>query len=146
MIEEDGPKTFDAAAAHLQYNDFVGTVAIDDPHRLDGLLTRADIDPGLWRVVGLRVFLIGKREGVRGDLRFYVVDQSDLAEVGNLSGMVDDYGRIPVKEIRVADPDGSIIQEALFPLVTGTVIEVVSGRVRQEGWQLRVGAAEEEES
>ena len=146
MLEEDEPETFDATAAHFQHDDFVGTVAIDDFDHLDGLLTRAGIDPGLWHIVGLHVFLIGHGKGkdLRGDLCFYVVDQSDLAEIGNLSGMVDDDGRIPVKEIRVADPDGSIVREALFPLVKGTVIEVVSRRVRQEGWQLRVGNAEEE--
>jgi hypothetical protein len=144
MPEEDELKMFDATAAHLQHDEFVGTVAIDDPSHLKGLLTRTGIDPEAWYVLGLSVFLIGQGTGVRGDLRFYVVDRSDLAETGNLPGLVDDDGRIPVKEIRVADPDGAIVQEALFPLVKGTVIEVVSSRVRKERWQLRVGDAEED--
>lgn len=137
------PGTFDASAAHAQWDEFVGTIAIDDLSHLDALLTRAGIDPAAWHVLGLKIFLIGHGNAVAargpfsGDLRFYVVDRSELKEVGNISKLVD-QGRIPVKEIRVQDPDGSIVQEALFPSVKGTVIEVVSGRVHNEGWQLQV--------
>ncbi len=51
---------------------------------------------------------------------------------------------MPVEKILVEDPDGPLVLEALLPLVKGTVIEVVSGRIREEGWRLRVGPAEEE--
>lgn len=137
--EEDGPEIFDATAAHLQHDDFVGTVAIDDMGLLTGLLKRAGIDADAWQILGLGTSLTSGH----GRIRFYLVDRRDLAEAGNIARLVDADGRIPVKVLHVDDPGGAIVREGLLPLVKGAVIEVVHGRVRKEGWQLRVAEDEQ---
>ncbi len=128
----DDDESFDATGAHLQYDDYVGTIAIDDMSEMQALLARLGVDHRRWIVFGVSLFLL--RSG-SGRITLYLVDRDELPEGGNVSDLVHDQ-RLPVREESFDDPGGVILREALLAGVKGTHIELVRRRVRQEGWRL----------
>ena len=88
-------------AAEEQYNDWRGTVALDDPHDEDVLYTVSGLDRDEWTIVG--VSMAGGRVGL-DDLAsaasVYAVSRSLVAKFEDFADVARRYdGKIPVVQV-----------------------------------------------
>lgn len=82
---------------HTHYNDFSGTVALDDQPAENFLLEEAGLHPAEWALVGFELGGLGQTE--HGTV--YAVRRDLLQGHDGIRGVADDLGAVPVTAFKL---------------------------------------------
>lgn len=124
--------------ASEQYDDWLGTTALDDPHDDDALYHLAGLDPEEWTIV--EVSMAGGRIGI-GDVSsaasFYAVSRELVQSYEDFVGVASEYGgRLPVVQFSLdIEQSGLRLLEHVFKRWT---IHAMRRGLARDGYSLAI--------